>query len=144
MNFKNFAIIAPGKCPPGQVYDECAIECDHICLSYLYVLQEKGKCNDNQLCQSGCVSAEKKLTCPPKHNFANNHTCVAINLCVCATPDGIPIKVDICVINRNKYKIYIIFSQEQYTDHQNVKRANVSIMICGAILVLARKGMFQK
>lgn len=101
--FQNILIVGPAKCPPGQVYDECALECDHLCLSYLYVLQEKGQCEETQLCQSGCVSAEKKLTCPPSHNFANNETCVAVNLCVCTTPDGIPIKVNILILNDNHH-----------------------------------------
>lgn len=52
------------KCPPGQMMEECAIECHRLCSYYLFIVREKGLCSDGTKCESGCVSAEKRPKCP--------------------------------------------------------------------------------
>lgn len=52
------------QCPPGQVMEECAIECHRLCAYYLFIVREKGLCSEGIKCESGCVSAEKRPKCP--------------------------------------------------------------------------------
>lgn len=52
------------KCPPGQVMEECAIQCQRLCSYYLFIVREKGLCSEGTKCESGCVSAEKRPKCP--------------------------------------------------------------------------------
>lgn len=80
-------------CPPGQVYDECAIDCVNLCTFYSYIVLEKGMCKNNTQCQAGCVSALKKMSCPAGNKWADDHTCIKEHDCVCTTPSGIPVKV---------------------------------------------------
>ncbi|KAJ8974052.1 hypothetical protein NQ317_002298, partial [Molorchus minor] len=79
-------------CPPGLIHDPCAIECNRLCSYYSYLVKQKSLCEDGIKCQSGCISAEKKLFCPSGMFFANDNKCVSVDECLCVSEDGSPLK----------------------------------------------------
>lgn len=80
-------------CPPGTVYDSCAIHCDRLCLHYSYLIHEKGLCRGENKCESGCISEVKQVECPKGYLWLDENTCVSVDECVCVTETGEPMKV---------------------------------------------------
>lgn len=80
-------------CPPGTVFDPCAIKCDQLCSYYSAVVHKKGHCKGESKCESGCISETKQIECPKGHLWADDQTCVSIDECRCATEIGEPMKV---------------------------------------------------
>lgn len=81
-----------GECLFGQEWSACAIECEKTCLYYDYVIKEKGKCDRGQVCDDGCVSAERRTSCPPGMLWRDENTCVQTADCSCKSHDGKPVK----------------------------------------------------
>lgn len=86
-------MVSVDGCPPGTIKDECALDCSKLCLFYSYAVKSDGSCKNGIKCESGCVSAEKRLTCPDGMMWASNSTCVSIHDCLCRSNDGKLVKV---------------------------------------------------
>lgn len=86
-------IISVLLCPPGTVYDSCAIQCDKLCLYYSHLVHEKGLCRGESKCESGCRSEVKQVECPKGHMWLDEQNCVTVDECVCVTEIGEPMKV---------------------------------------------------
>jgi von Willebrand factor len=79
-------------CPPGTEENDCAIQCDRLCIYYFHVVREKGLCENEKKCERDCVEKGQSPTCPEGKMWANNHTCVDLSHCLCRSEDGKPIK----------------------------------------------------
>lgn len=104
------------KCPVGMVYEECAIQCDRLCMFYSYAIKERGLCQDGAKCSAGCVSADKKLSCPDGMLWADEKTCVAIDDCICRSPDGKPVKPGLVINESNCTKCQCV--ENYYSCHK--------------------------
>ncbi|RZC42307.1 hemocytin, partial [Asbolus verrucosus] len=84
---------APAVCPNNTVKNDCAIQCDRLCLFYSNAVKQRGFCNHTgDKCESGCVKPDKNLTCPQNMMWADDNTCVELSDCLCRSHDGKPVK----------------------------------------------------
>lgn len=81
-----------GDCPDGYESSACALECERLCLHYGYIVREKGKCMKGQECDEGCVSAERRTSCPAGMLWRDENTCVQISDCLCYSHKGTPVR----------------------------------------------------
>ncbi|KAG8186759.1 hypothetical protein JTE90_010656 [Oedothorax gibbosus] len=70
-------------CPPGQIWDECAFDCDNSCQSLLVDLEDRGLC-DGQACVEGCTSQ----VCQHPYLMRDADTCVTSDQCTCRLESG--------------------------------------------------------
>lgn len=84
--------VGDGGCPDGQEFSHCAIECEKLCLHYDFIVREKGRCTLGQICDEGCVKAERRTSCPAGMFWRDSNTCVQISDCSCRSHDGKPVK----------------------------------------------------
>lgn len=88
--------VVPAKCPPGQVWSECATPCGKACHFYGKMLLESGLCVfGSKACIEGCVDALAILTCPNDYLWRDNRACVAKADCTCISRGGDLVKVRI-------------------------------------------------
>lgn len=72
-------------CPPNEIYDECAYNCESICLSFLVDMQEFKLCTDDVYCVSGC---RPQINCKHPYAWRDSRTCVHLSECTCKLPSG--------------------------------------------------------
>lgn len=87
--------VVPVKCPPGQVWSECAVPCGKACHYYGQMLQNLGSCAfGSKACIEGCVDALAILSCPIDYLWRDNRACVAKADCTCISRGGKLVKVN--------------------------------------------------
>uniref|UniRef100_A0A1I8MML0 Hemocytin n=2 Tax=Musca domestica TaxID=7370 RepID=A0A1I8MML0_MUSDO len=70
------------QCPPGQVWSECANQCERTCHYYGMVLIKRGLCKEGELCKPGCVPATRP-ECSAGKYWRDENTCVEADACPC-------------------------------------------------------------
>ncbi|XP_026330001.1 hemocytin [Hyposmocoma kahamanoa] len=72
------------KCPPGQVYSDCAYPCGKLCHHFKKTLFEKGECTIDQDCVKGCIDESvAQITCDFESLWRDEKTCVPKRDCTC-------------------------------------------------------------
>lgn len=81
------------KCPPGQVWNECAIPCRKACHYYGKLLIKNGLCkHSSNECEPGCVDKQFK-GCKQGFLWRDQNTCVSLADCTCISNTGELVKV---------------------------------------------------
>ncbi|CAH0722011.1 unnamed protein product, partial [Brenthis ino] len=80
------------RCPPGQVFKECAFPCDKLCDHFKQVLHSKNECLPGQNCVSSCVEESvANIKCEFGSRWRDAKTCVPLKDCTCDR-DGLLVK----------------------------------------------------
>lgn len=104
-------IIISKTCKEGEIWNDCAINCNKVCDYYKYILLKEGKCNGISDCVAGCVSLEKPQ-CQPNEFWRDAMTCVNEDDCSCRSHNGHPVisgailmesECEICQCIKNYY-----------------------------------------
>lgn len=104
-------IIISKTCKEGEIWNDCAINCNKVCDYYKYILLKEGKCNGISDCIPGCVSLEKPQ-CQPNEFWRDAMTCVNEDDCSCRSHNGHPVisgailtesECEICQCIKNYY-----------------------------------------
>lgn len=74
-------------CENGEIWSECAIQCDRTCQYYRHILATQGHCGEGTDCVSGCVPMDRS-TCPSHKFWRDGITCVEPSHCPCRSRDG--------------------------------------------------------
>ncbi|CAH1404838.1 unnamed protein product [Nezara viridula] len=74
-------------CPENQVWDECSIKCDQLCLYYETVLYQNGVCSFGQKCSPGCRD-KNRPDCEEGYRWRDKDTCVKEENCICRSFTG--------------------------------------------------------
>lgn len=74
-------------CKSGEIWSECAIQCDRTCQYYRHILTTQGHCDEGTDCVSGCVPLDRP-TCPSHKFWRDGVTCVEPSHCSCRSRDG--------------------------------------------------------
>ncbi|XP_064455887.1 hemocytin-like isoform X2 [Ornithodoros turicata] len=73
------------RCPPGQVYSDCAYRCDQTCTAFLRLLIQETKCGANTPdCIPGC---RPDIYCEPPLVWHDYSTCISVSECSCVLRD---------------------------------------------------------
>ncbi|KAK6627245.1 hypothetical protein RUM44_009722 [Polyplax serrata] len=90
----NIEVITPSTslpvCPDGQVWDNCIINCDHLCNNLRSIVGSQKRCSDSDNCLSGCKPTE--LDCPIGSYLRADFTCVSKKDCPCSSTNGTILK----------------------------------------------------
>lgn len=77
-------IFLSDPCPSGQVYDECAYNCEQMCFSFVYEMSEK--CN---VAKNGCIAGcRPEIGCIFPNVWRDYYTCVSKDECTCLYTEG--------------------------------------------------------
>lgn len=71
------------QCPEGQIWADCANQCEHTCHYYGSILRKRGLCHPGEHCKPGCVELQRPDCRVQDKYWRNETTCVHVDECPC-------------------------------------------------------------
>ncbi|XP_075237780.1 hemolectin [Lycorma delicatula] len=104
-----------GDCRSDQVFTDCKVNCNQLCLYYEHKLSKTGVCKNDQKCIPGCIPTNETNVeiCTSGFMWRDIDTCLPISDCPCYSHEGRMVKpgdivfeseCEVCQCINNHYK----------------------------------------